>query len=122
MNKMNGTLSDELHNLAIDKRLEIICDSSNEINETEGRKLRNSGYNIIFAIKGKGSVKAGIELLQKKIVYYTKSSENLEQEYENHSWRIVQGIQLDEPEQGNDHAIDACKYVSNWYARTRYLT
>ena len=122
MNKMNGTLSDELHNLAIDKRLEIICDSSNEINVTEGRKLRNSGYNIIFAIKGKGSVKAGIELLQKKIVYYTKSSENLEQEYENHSWRIVQGIQLDEPEQGNDHAIDACKYVSNWYARTRYLT
>ncbi len=122
MNKMNGTLSDELHNLAIDKRLEIICDSSNEINETEGRKLRNSGYNIIFAIKGKGSVKAGIELLQKKIVYYTKSSENLEQEYENHSWRIVQGIQLDEPERGNDHAIDACKYVSNWYARTRYLT
>jgi len=122
MNKMNGTLSDELHNLGIDKRLEIICDSSNEINETEGRKLRNSGYNIIFAIKGKGSVKAGIELLQKKIVYYTKSSENLEQEYGNHSWRMVQGVQLDEPEQGNDHAIDACKYVSNWYARTRYLT
>lgn len=122
MNKMNGTLSDELHNLAIDKRLEIICDSSNEINETEGRKLRNSGYNIIFAIKGKGSVKAGIELLQKKIVYYTKSSENLEQEYENHSWRIVQGIQLDEPEQGNDHLLDAMKYVSSWYSRTRYLT
>lgn len=122
MNKMNGTLSDELHNLGIDKRLEIICDSSNEINEIEGRKLRNSGYNIIFAIKGKGSVKAGIELLQKKIIYYTKSSENLEQEYENHSWRMVQGVQLDEPEKGNDHAIDACKYVSNWYARTRYLT
>jgi hypothetical protein len=53
---------------------------------------------------------------------YTKSSTNLEQEYENHSWRIVQGLQLDEPEQGNDHLIDACKYVSNWYARTRYLT
>jgi len=122
MNKMNGTLSDELHNLGIDKRLEIICDSSNEINETEGRKLRNSGYNIIFAIKGKGSVKAGIELLQKKIVYYTKSSENLEQEYENHSWRMVQGIQLDEPEQGNDHLLDAMKYVSSWYSRTRYLT
>ena len=122
MNKMSGTLSEELNNLNIDKRLEIICDSSNEINETEGRKLRNSGYNIIFALKGKGSVKAGIELLQKKTVYYTKSSNNLEQEYENHSWRVVQGFQLDEPEQGNDHAIDACKYVSNWYARTRYLT
>ena len=122
MNKMNGTLSDELHNLAIDKRLEIICDSSNDINKTEGQKLRNSGFNVIFALKGKGSVVSGIELLQKKKVYYTASSINLEQEYENHSWRMVQGVQLDEPEQGNDHAIDACKYVSNWYARTRYLT
>lgn len=122
MNQMSGTLSDELHNLGIDKRLELICDSSNEINKTEGQKLRNSGYNVIFALKGKGSVVSGIELLQKKKVYYTSSSTNLEQEYENHSWRVVQGVQLDEPEQGNDHALDACKYVASWYARINYLT
>ncbi len=122
MNQMNGTLSDELHNLGIDKRLELICDSSNEINKTEGNKLRNSGYNVIFALKGKGSVISGIELLQKKNVYYTVSSSNIEQEYENHSWRVVQGVQLDEPEQGNDHALDAMKYVSSWYARINYLT
>lgn len=122
MNVMQGTLSDELHNLGIDKRKELIVDSSNEINKTEGQKLRNSEFNVIFALKGKGSVISGIELLQKKQVYYTKSSTNLEQEYENHSWRVVQGVQLDEPEQGNDHAIDGCKYVSSWYARTRYLT
>lgn len=121
MNKMAGTLSDELFNLGIDRNIELICDSSNEINETEGRKLKNAGFNVIFATKGKGSVKSGIELLQKKRVYYTKTSENLRQEYEQHSWRVVQGVQLDEPEQGNDHAIDACKYVSSWYARTRYL-
>jgi len=122
MNKMQGTLSEELINLGIDKRLELICDSSNEINETEGRKLKNSGFNVIFALKGKGSVKSGIELLQKKKVFYTVTSLNLESEYEQHSWRVVQGLQLDEPEQGNDHAIDACKYVSSWYARTRRLT
>jgi phage terminase large subunit len=122
MNIMQGTLSDELHNLGIDKRKELIVDSSNEINKTEGQKLRNSGFNVIFALKGKGSVVSGIELLQKKQVYYTRSSVNLQQEYENHSWRVVQGVQLDEPEQGNDHAIDACKYVSSWYARTNYLT
>ncbi len=122
MNKMQGTLSEELINLGIDKQLELICDSSNEINETEGRKLKNSGFNVIFALKGKGSVKSGIELLQKKKVIYTISSLNLESEYEQHSWRVVQGLQLDEPEQGNDHAIDACKYVSSWYARTRRLT
>ncbi len=122
MNEMHSTLTDELHNLGIDKRIELIADSSNEINETEGGKLRNSGYNLIFAKKGKGSVKAGIELLQKKKVLVTKNSINLLDEYENHSWRVIQGIQLDEPEQGNDHAIDACKYVSSWYARINYLT
>jgi phage terminase large subunit len=122
MNLMQGTLSDELHNLGIDKKIELVCDSSNDINKTEGQKLRNSGYNIIFALKGKGSVVSGIELLQKKNILYTASSKNLEDEYENHSWRVVQGVQLDEPEQGNDHALDACKYVSSWYARTRYLT
>jgi phage terminase large subunit len=122
MNVMSGTLSDELHNLGIDKRKELIVDSSNEINKTEGNKLKNSGFNVIYALKGKGSVVSGIELLQKKQVYYTKQSTNLEQEYENHSWRVVQSVQLDEPEQGNDHAIDACKYVSSWFARTRYLT
>jgi PBSX family phage terminase large subunit len=122
MNEMHGTLSDELHNLGINKNIELIVDSSNEINKTEGNKLKNSGFNVIYALKGKGSVVSGIELLQKKKVYYTAQSTNLEQEYENHSWRVVQGVQLDEPEQGNDHAIDACKYVSSWYARTRYLT
>ena len=122
MNEMNGTLSDELHNLGINKNIELVCDSSNDINKTEGQKLRNSGFNVIFALKGKGSVIGGIELLQKKKVYYTASSTNLENEYENHSWRVVQGVQLDEPEQGNDHAIDAIKYVSSWYARINYLT
>jgi PBSX family phage terminase large subunit len=122
MNIMQGTLSDELFNLGIDRNKELIVDSSNEINKTEGNKLKNSGFNVIYALKGKGSVVSGIELLQKKQVYYTKQSTNLEQEYENHSWRVVQSVQLDEPEQGNDHLIDACKYVSSWFARTRYLT
>jgi PBSX family phage terminase large subunit len=122
MNVMHGTLSDELFNLGIDLNKELIVDSSNEINKTEGNKLKNSGFNVIYALKGKGSVVSGIELLQKKQVYYTKQSTNLEQEYENHSWRVVQSVQLDEPEQGNDHLIDACKYVSSWFARTRYLT
>lgn len=122
MNEMQGTLSDELHNLGINKNIELVCDSSNDINKTEGQKLINSGYNVIFALKGKGSVISGIELLQKKRVYYTASSTNLENEYENHSWRVVQGVKLDEPEQGNDHLLDAMKYVSSWYSRVHYLT
>ena len=119
MNEMKGTLSDEFENLGIDKRRELVVDSGNELNKQEGIKLMNNGYNVVFAKKGKGSIVTGIELMQKKIIHYTNESINLEQEYENHSWKMYQGIQLDEPEQGNDHIIDACKYVIVWYCQTR---
>ena len=48
MKEMNGTLSQELERLKIPKHIEIICDSGNELNQSEGRKLKNSGFNVIF--------------------------------------------------------------------------
>lgn len=122
LNKIEGTLSEEFERLKIPKHIEIICDVGNELNKTEKQKLNNSGYNVLPAMKGAGSIISGIETLQKHEVYYTKSSKNLEQEYEGYSWRIAKGIQLDEPEQTDDHALDACKYVASWYRRTRYLS
>ena len=122
MNEMKGTLSDEFENLGIDKRRELVVDSGNELNKQEGIKLMNNGYNVVFAKKGKGSIVTGIELMQKKTIHYTINSINLQQEYENHSWKMYQGIQMDEPEQGNDHIIDACKYVIVWYCQTRGIS
>jgi phage terminase large subunit len=119
---MKGTLSDELSSLGIPKHIEIICDSGNELNQGEGQKLRNSGYNIIFAQKGQGSVVSAIETMQKSTIYYTKSSYNIEENYENYSWKIYQGIQLDIPEETREDLIDASKYVIKWYSKTRYLT
>jgi phage terminase large subunit len=122
LNQMSGTLSDELESLGIPKHIEIICDSGNELNQGEGQKLRNSGYNIIFAQKGQGSVVSAIETMQKSTIYYTKTSYNLEENYENYSWKIYQGIQLDIPEETREDLIDASKYVIKWYSKTRYLT
>jgi len=122
LNEMKGTLSDELAALGIEKHIEIICDSGNELNQSEGQKLRNSGYNIIFAQKGQGSVVSAIETMQKATIYYTRSSYNLEENYENYSWKVYQGIQLDIPEETREDAIDAAKYVIKWYSKTRYLS
>jgi PBSX family phage terminase large subunit len=122
LNQMKGTLSEELEALGIPKHIEIICDSGNELNQGEGQKLRNSGYNVIFAQKGQGSVVSAIETMQKAIIYYTKSSYNLEENYENYSWKIYQGIQLDTPEETREDLIDASKYVIKWYSKTRYLS
>jgi PBSX family phage terminase large subunit len=123
MNQMEGTLSDEFEKLATIKHKENICDSGNELNKAEGTKLRNSGYNVIFAQKGHGSINAGIETLQKCNVFYTKSSIDLENEYENYSWKMYQGIQMDVPEDNqNDHALDCCRMGVSWYVKTRGLS
>ncbi|QHB38664.1 terminase large subunit [Flavobacterium phage vB_FspS_filifjonk9-1] len=122
LNHIEGTLSTELDNLKIPKHIEIICDVGNELNKTEMQKLRNAGYNVLPAMKGAGSILSGIETIQKSTIYYTKSSKNIENEYDTYSWRIAQGVQLDEPEQTDDHLLDAMKYVISWYRRTRYLS
>ncbi len=122
LNHIEGTLSTELDKLKIPKHIEIICDVGNELNKTEMQKLRNAGYNVLPAMKGAGSILSGIETIQKSTIYYTKSSKNIENEYDTYSWRIAQGVQLDEPEQTDDHLLDAMKYVISWYRRTRYLS
>ena len=123
LNDINGSLSDEFERLKIPKHKQIICDSGNELNKEESRKLKNSGYNIIQAKKGSGSIAAGIETIQKSKIHYTIESTNLENEYENYSWRIWQGIQMDVPEEnGDDHALDAVKYVISWFVKVFRLS
>jgi len=122
LKNMNGTLSDELEKLKIPKHVEIICDSGNELNLSEGRKLKNSGYNVIFAEKGQGSVVSAIETMQKNNIHYTAESKNLEDNYENYQWKTHNGEVLDIPEETREDLIDASKYVIKWYSKTRYLS
>jgi len=122
LKNMNGTLSDELVKLKIPKHVEIICDSGNELNLSEGRKLKNSGYNVIFAEKGQGSVVSAIETMQKNNIHYTAESKNLEENYENYQWKTHNGEVLDIPEETREDLIDASKYVIKWYSKTRYLS
>ena len=122
LNAMAGTLSDEFAKLNISKVKEIICDSGNELNQSEAQKLINAGYNVIKAKKGSGSVVAGIELMQKYKIVVTDDSHELFDEYENYCWRVAKGVQLDEPDSlCADHLLDASKYVINWFGRINYL-
>lgn len=123
LNDMKGTLKDEFERLGIEKHKQIICDSGNELNKEEARKLKNAGYNVINAKKGSGSIAAGIETMQKSKIHYVKESLNIENEYENYSWKIWQGIQMDVPEDnGDDHILDAMKYVISWYTKVFRLS
>jgi phage terminase large subunit len=123
LNDIKGSLSDEFERLNIPKHKQIIADSGNELNKEESRKLKNAGYNIIQAKKGAGSISSGIETMQKNKIHYTKESINIEQEYENYSWKIWQGIQMDVPEEnGDDHSLDAMKYVISWFVKVFRLS
>jgi len=123
LNDMKGTLKDEFERLGIEKHKQIICDSGNELNKEESRKLKNAGYNVIDAKKGSGSIATGIETMQKSKIHYVKESLNIENEYENYSWKIWQGIQMDVPEDnGDDHILDAMKYVISWYTKVFRLS
>lgn len=123
LNDIKGSLTEEFERLNIPKHVQIICDSGNELNKEESRKLKNAGYNIIQAKKGSGSIATGIETMQKSKIHYTKESINIENEYESYSWKIWQGIKMDVPEEnGDDHALDAMKYVISWFVKVFRLS
>lgn len=67
-------------------------------NKAPGEKMNGKRYNI--------------ELVQRRKIYYVANKE-LEQEYLTYAWRKKKstGEQLDEPEDGNDHAMDALAYA-----------
>lgn len=67
-------------------------------NKTAGEKMNGKRYNI--------------ELVQRRKVAYTASSKELEQEFLSYAWRKKKtGEILDEPEDGNDHIMDAIAYA-----------
>lgn len=74
-------------------------------------ELKEMGLNIIGAKKGPGSINQGIQFIQDQRISMTKRSVNLIREYRNYLWIIDKnGKVLNEPEQGNDHLLDALRY------------
>lgn len=67
-------------------------------NKTAGEKLNGKRYNI--------------ELVQRRQIKYTSRSKELEREYLSYAWRRKKtGEYIDEPQDGNDHIMDAIAYA-----------
>ena len=75
--------------------------------KTAGEKMNGKRYNI--------------ELVQRRTVHYLKSDQDLEREYLSYAWRKKRstGEWLDEPEDGNDHDLDALSYALRDMAKHR---
>ncbi len=87
----------------------IIADSAEE---KAIEDIKRYGLNIIGAEKGPGSVKAGIKEVQSLKISYTRSSVNIQNEYENYAWKINKdgdNLGIEDPNSEN-HLLSATRY------------
>lgn len=97
-----------ISNLNINKHDEIWCDSALPQNIEDLRK--NGGFNA-KPVK-KASILHGIDLIKRHKVFITSDSKNIINEFKSYKWKTDKnGKTLDSPEDDNNHAIDAIRYV-----------
>lgn len=107
ISEMGCSLVEFLNAKGISKKIPMVCDSADPMKIQE---LLINMFTATPALKGQGSVNSGIELVNKFNIVYTKSSTNLEYEYENYEWEIVNGVNLERPIKQDDHLLDALRY------------
>jgi phage terminase large subunit len=82
-------------------------------------EIKKCGFRCIGADKNPGSVKRGIDRVQQRQIVF--SGENLKREYLSYSWRKKRtGEVLDEPQDGNDHLMDALRYAIDDLSRPKF--
>jgi len=90
---------------------DIITDNNRK---TKLIALRQSGYEYSReTIKWSGSIIDGIDVLNGINVYYTSTSKNIENEQNEYSRKVDRyGKVLEQPEDENNHLMDAIRYVA----------
>lgn len=106
-----GIVSWMFAKLGIPQNRTTVCDSNRSLKILA---LRAAGWEYaLAAVKGPGSKIDGIDLLNNLKVYYTKSSLSLKYEQENYSRKEDNsGAVLEEPEDLDDHLMDATRYIA----------
>lgn len=109
---LNKPIADLINNQPVFPETLVIGDSA-EPKSIDELKLYN--VNILPAVKGPGSIYTGIGFVQQQKISVTRRSVNLIKEYRNYIWKSdpKTGQMLKDPEEGNDHAMDAIRYALN---------
>ncbi len=104
----NKDISDKLTSLGVKKTDKIYADNAEPKSIEE---LRREGWNVEAAVKGKGSVNAGISLLLELDNYYVETDKNVILEVENYSWKLDRNkLPTNDPIDLWNHAMDARRY------------
>ena len=74
-------------------------------------QIKRDGLLIKPAIKGQGSINAGISLLKEFDIYVSKESKNIIKEYNNYYWEeLKDGTIVNKPKDKFNHAMDSIRY------------
>lgn len=103
----NAAIAARIKAANIDNNI-FVCDSSEPKSIYE---LQGLGVNAMPAVKGAGSKRLGIDRMKQYNVFYVKSGVNLQREIKNYKWIVVAGSPTNTPQDGNDHLMDAIRYV-----------
>ena len=91
----------------------FVCDNARPeiIAEMQANGLRAIGSNKTAGEKMNGK-RYNIELVMRRTIHYLSTDTELEREYLTYAWRKKRsGEIIDEPEDGNDHIMDALAYA-----------
>lgn len=105
-----------LRRLDIDPNVLIVADAARPEIIAE---IQKEGFRCVGADKNAGSVLRGIDRVSQRQIVYCGG--NLKREYLSYAWRKKRsGEILDEPEDGNDHCMDAIRYAIDDLSRKRF--
>jgi phage terminase large subunit len=106
----NDMIVDRMRELSVGRSWDIIADSAEPKSIQE---IANGMFNILPALKGPDSVKAGINTLKRHKLNITKASTGLRGELKKYKWAVDKdGKTLNKPIDAYNHAIDALRYLA----------
>lgn len=113
---LGSQYGDKLRATGIDPSVLIVADSARPEIIAE---IKAQGFRIVGADKNAGSVLRGIDRVKQHQIAY--DGKDLEREYLSYAWRTKRsGEVLDEPQDGNDHLMDALRYAIDDLQRPRF--
>ena len=105
----NPDIADRLRVLGVDRRVEIIADSSEPKSIEE---IHRMNFNIKPAKKGSDSIRIGIDAMRRYKLFITDNSVNLIKEFRNYKWQTDRNARiLNIPVDLWNHGVDAVRYV-----------
>lgn len=115
-NILGSQYGEELRKVGVDPSVLIVADSARPEIIAE---IKAQGFRIVGADKNPGSVLRGIDRVKQEQIIY--DGKDLEREYLSYAWRTKRsGETLDEPQDGNDHGVDAIRYAIDDLSRQRF--